>query len=313
MEHYESYVIRYCGPRGSGKSLMLAYTGVQDLWRGRRVWSNMPIKIGKEFAREHGDINKSGLKTEPLDWNALYSLDKGLTKGSVIIDEAQYFSDSRSSNSLKNRLLNAIVAQVRKRSLNLYYSVKVGDWVDKRLIYESDISVDCENLSYSDWGREYNVPSGAVVFLRYYDLSGVVTGHAVNKDYWKPYEEKLFVVGRQVWGCYDTSQDIDLEDAFTNIKLDLRQRVISNKRQAGDIVEGLYQVADAIRAHRGTMVSTSEYWNLAEAMGVEGSSRQLGHYLRDLGIIRKQQSGGSYYYDLSNLQKNSLGKITEGA
>jgi hypothetical protein len=272
----------------------------------------MPVVISKEFARFHGDTGKAGIKAQSLDWDCLYSLDKGLTEGTVVIDEAQYFSDSRSSNSLKNRLLNAIVAQVRKRSLNLYYSVKQSDWIDRRLNYETDVQVNCENLSYSDWGRKNQVPSGAVILCRYYDLSGVITGHAVNKDWWQSYLCKQFVIGRQVWGCYDTSQVIDLEEAFTNVKLDLKQRVISNKAHPGDISESLYDVADTIRAHRGNMVPTSEYWNLAESMGVEGSSRQLGRYLRDLGIVRKQQSGGSYCYDLTGLQKYPLEKVLKG-
>ena len=301
MAYYQSYVIRYVGGRGSGKSMMLAYSGLTDLVLGRRVWSNMPIKVSKQWACYHGFPDMAGRTSEPLDWDALYSLDAGLVQGTVLIDEAQYFSDSRASNSLKNRLLNAIVAQVRKRSLNLFYTVKQADWIDKRLGYETDVNCECSNLSYSEWGMKNKLPLGSTLNLKYYDLSGVITGKAVSKYNFMPYKECNFVAGRMVFDCYDTSLVVDLEEAFTNVKLDLKQRVISNKQNESDIESSLREVATELRSRQGDTIGTVAFWDVVNTLGIEGTGQRLGRYLHGLGITRKQKSGGAYFYDLSKL------------
>lgn len=268
----------------------------------------MPIKVTGEVAKKFPRFR--GVTSTPLDWDALYRMSESLTSGTVLIDEAQYFSDSRSSSSLKNRLLNAIVAQVRKRNLNLYYTVKVGDWVDKRLSYETDLHIDHFDLALASWGKEHRIERGTQIRVRYRDLSGVFTGTPYEQSQ-RVFSAKIFH-GRKYWDCYDTSQVIDLEEAFTGVKLDLKQRVISNKRSSGDVIGNLHNLASMLKERRGNEVSTAEYWNLAEMMGVEGGSRLLGRYLSELGVIRKQKHGGSYYYDLTNLQDNPLNQV-EGA
>jgi len=317
--HFKSFVVRFCGARGSGKSLLLAEAVARDLIQGRKVWSNMPVVVTEDVImwasrrwpkdEQRRVLKKSagylGLQTLPLDWDAFYTLSEDLVQGTVAIDEAQYFSDARSALSLKNRLLNAIVAQVRKRNLNLYYTVKQGDWVDKRLTYETDIQIDCSDMSHTPWGRDRGMPSGEMILTRWWDLSGAVTGKAVDfkdKGWQRPYKEGYFYHMHMFWNCYDTSKAVSLEEAFTSVKLDLRQRTITNKQSAEDTGAALYQVAATLRSRGTDEIETKQFQNIANQMGIEGNMQHLGRFLRDMGITRKQKHGGQYFYDLTSLQ-----------
>lgn len=322
--HYNAMVIRYCGARGSGKTLLLARYASEMLMFGDKVWSNVPIVLTANAIRhgyyeggQHGTVRKEdvekwcrpsagfvGRKTLPLDWDALYMLSEDLEHGTVIIDEAQYFSDSRSALSLKNKLLNAIVMQVRKRSLNLLYSVKQGDWVDKRLTYETDVEVDCMDVSRTQWGRERNIPSGEMIRCTYWDLSGVITGHSFNpkNPYSRPFRTGMWHRMHMFWGSYDTSKAIELEEMMTPVKMDMKARVISNKQSEDDIRESLYHVARHIRDGGTTEIATRDFQNVANKMGIDGSMQYLGRFLTDMGIERRQKHGGGYLYDLSGLQ-----------
>jgi Zonular occludens toxin (Zot). len=316
--HFQAWVVRLTGARGSGKSLVLASMACTDLAKGVPVWSNMKVTLTEDVfnwnCKEEDKKLRRWLKKEavgrqtlPLDWDAFYSLSEDLAGGTVCIDEAQYFSDSRSALSLKNRLLNAIVAQVRKRNLNLYYTVKQGDWIDKRLSYETDIEVQCEDTFRSDWAKARGVPPGEMIMVRMFDLSGAVTGHAtdMHSRWARSYRAGVYRHMHKYWGAYDTSEAVDLEEAFTSVKLDLKQRVITNKQPEEDVMHVLGEVAEGL-ASKASEVSTVGFWNIVKQMGVEGSPQRLGRYLPALGITRKQRTGGSYYYDLSHLHEGGI-------
>lgn len=317
-QHFSSWVVRLTGARGSGKSLLLAMLGIGELIHGRKVWSNMPLIITPE-AIEWGMRYCSaqtrqlyckelvGTKSLPLDWDAFYSLSEDLNIGTVLIDEAQYFCDSRAALSLKNRLLNAIVAQVRKRNLNLYYTVKQSDWIDRRLSYETDIEIECQGMHHTDWGREIEIPQGEMVITRWYDLSGAATGNPIDpKNKWhSSYKGLIYKNLHMLWGCYDTAAVVDLEEAFTNVKLDLKQRVISNKQTEADYSTAIYEVASHIARAGNDEIGTAKFWEIAKQAGIEGSAQHLGKYLTNMGITRKQKYGGSYSYDLRNLEQGA--------
>jgi len=58
----KEYVIALEGPRGAGKSAILAYLGLMNLRTGGRTFSNLPI---------YADFIERRLETEPLDTLAL--------------------------------------------------------------------------------------------------------------------------------------------------------------------------------------------------------------------------------------------------
>lgn len=290
MSFTSAKVVQITGPRGSGKSLKLASMGGMDLMRGRTVWSNMPVEVSKRTSKFY---KGEPLRTIPLDWNAFYALSQDLAEGTVLIDEAQYFSDSRSALSLKNRLLNAIVAQVRKRNLNLYYTVKQGDWVDKRLNYETDIQIDCFDLAWSRKGRQNHLQHGDRIITIFRDLSGSSTGHAG----YRAIARRVFH-GRQWWRTYDTKVVIDLEEAFTSVKLDLKQRVISNKPQAEDISEAIASFGDELISRGVSRMPIAAFQQaFASSTGMDIGSQHLGKFLPEW-IKRKRDRGGEYFYEL---------------
>lgn len=291
MSYTLSRVVQIIGPRGSGKSLLLASMGGLDMMRGRKVWSNMPIEVSKRTTKFY---KGPPLKSIPLDWDAFYALSQELVEGTVLIDEAQYFSDSRSSLSLKNRLLNAIVAQVRKRSLNLYYTVKQGDWVDKRLNYETDIQIECFDLAWSKNGRKRHLVHGDRIMTVHRDLSGSSTGHAG----YRVIARRVFH-GRQWWNTYDTKAVIDLEEGFTPVRLDLKQRVISNKPRHDDIADAIDQVGGHLLSKGVTRLPVSAFQQLfANVSGMDIGSQHLGKFLPEW-IKRKRAHDGEYFYELT--------------
>lgn len=224
MGFARSEVVMITGSRGSGKSLFMTALAVADLRKGKSVWSNMPVKVVGTVRKKY---NLPLLKTKPLDMDAFYALSEELQDGVVCIDEAQNMGDSRASLTLKNRLLNAIIAQVRKRSLNVYFTVQDPSWVDVRLRFATDVEVECYDLAYSPWGRSKNVAYGELIRCHFKDLSGYKTGQSFFKT--GKYYKRNILKGSRYWSCYDSKAVTDLEEAFTTVKLDLKQRVISNK------------------------------------------------------------------------------------
>ena len=264
MGYARSVVMAVSGSRGSGKSLFLASKAVDELKRGKTVWSNMPVKLTKKMAVEAGIPQ---LETKPLDLDAFYALSEELQHGVVCIDETQNMSDSRSSLSLKNRIMNAIIAQVRKRSLNVYYTVQDILWVDVRLRFATDVEVKCFDLGYSPWGRSNRVEWGRIIRCCFKDMSGYMTGTPYFQS--GHYYKRCLFKGYKFWDCYDTSKVTDLEEAFTSVKLDLKERVISNKERENQAEE-----------YSGIMKNIKEY---QEQNGRELPAWQLNKILQGLG------------------------------
>jgi len=294
MSYTQSRVIQLVGPRGSGKSLCLAKLGAIDLMRGKPVWSNMPVELSKRTVKWYE--GKQVLNTIPLDWDAFYSLSQDLVEGTVLIDEAQYFSDARSSLSLKNRLLNAIVAQVRKRSLNLYYTVKERDWVDKRLNYETDIVITCFDLAWMPKKKnKRKYAHGERIYTCHYDVSGAIRGRPGRLL------GRYVVPGRQWWNVYDTKSVIDLEEAFTSVKLDLQKRVITNKPRSSDIMQAIDDVASHLASKGTTRMPVQDFVSLFGTMtGYTYGAQHLGKFLPET-VRRGRERGGEYFYDFSRL------------
>jgi hypothetical protein len=294
MGYARSVVMMITGSRGSGKSLFLSSMVVEELLRGKTVWSNMPVKLTHTIANKY---NVPKLKTKPLDLDAFYALSEELQNGVVCIDEAQNMSDSRSSLTLKNRLLNAIVAQVRKRNLNVYYTTQDPSWVDVRLRFATDVEVACFDLGYSPWGRNHNVEWGKLIRCYFKDLSGYMTGtpYFITGKYYR----KSIFKGYKYWNCYDTSKVTDLEEAFTSVKLDMKQRIISNKDKYDesdpetlnryineknnnyDVVE--MKVKDVLKRVMSSGITTIDNSVIYTALG--GNKKVIGAYMKKLGAV----------------------------
>ncbi len=285
------------GAKGSGKSLMLAWQALYDMCvLGRTVWSNMKIHTGKLFL-EQGYPYK---ETKELDIDLVYMLDEGLAEGTIILDEIQNLSDSRSSMTMKNRLLNGMLYQVRKRQLRIFYSIKDRAWRDKRLAYETDVWCDCVNMAKTPDGRERGLKGGQVIALDLWDESGVVTGRSANQ-YSEPYKSFWFKAGRRVYDCYNSWETVDLETIYTNVKMDLKQRVITNKTQGPENSEIDVVVADVVDYLHGQSVKEigrDSFRELVYSKGLETDKRSIGSAVKRYGLKTRQKSDGSRVYVL---------------
>ena len=199
----ESNVIGFTGPRGGGKSLSMAYFICKALASGMTVWSNMPVGYSLQL---NGNAAKE-LNSTPLDMSALYHLEKDIVHGAIAIDELQYLADSRLSGSIRNRIMNAVIAQIRKRALDFYYTVKQDGWVDKRLRYETDVLAFCRDYTKTPEGIDSGIPKGHVFSVQVMDMSGAWTGKPyVDGD--KPYTF-TFTGARKFWDVYNSYDVID--------------------------------------------------------------------------------------------------------
>jgi len=291
-----STVIMLTGPKRSGKSLLMAKLLFADMLHARHVWSNMPVKTPDYLLKQGYPM----LKTDPIDWDGLYMLDDKYQEGTIGLDESIYYDDSRSSLSMRNKLLNTIMNQVGHRNLNVYFTVKTGGWLDKRLLFETDLEIRCTDMAMTPYGRELHLVRGKNIGLAVYDRSGAYTGKIYNERMSEPDWVGVYTYGDIFWTAYDTREIVGLEDLFTGVKVDLKQRVISNKTKIHDQYRGLmFDLATKIKASQDT-VGCDEFWFMASGVGVAGDARQLGALLPSLGIIRRRTRAGSVY-DLTNL------------
>lgn len=306
MGFKNSLIIGWVGAKGNGKSLSMAQVIAWKLAARERVWSNMPVKLSPALLNRKKFMDGTPLEqheTIPLDWNLLYMLDESMAEGTVAIDEIGYYDDSRQTGSNKNRLINACIRQVRHRQLDILYTAKSFKSVDYRLRDETDVLVECEDLSYKPWGKENKVEGGISIIQRYYDLSGIVTGKAT--DYFsadrRQYKALIFH-GRPYWDCYDTRSVISLEEAFTSVKLDLKERKITNKDSNFDneTRDVILRVLSDLKTSGKDRVPSNTLWDIIESEGIEGNRNQLARYLPR--TIRRKNTRNGMVYDLSGYE-----------
>jgi hypothetical protein len=298
-----STVVAITGPKRSGKSLLLARLLGYDLIIGRTVWSTMPVHT-PSFLIKKGCPR---LTTEVINWDKLYLLDKDYEEGTIGIDESIYWDDSRTSLSMRNKLLNTVMNQVGHRNLNVYYTVKTQGWLDRRLQFETDIEIRCFDLAMTPWGRSNHVKRGTVIRLEFYDKSGAFTGKQYNDKYnFRPFKSLIWTRADRWWDAYNTKELVGLEEMFTGVKVDMRQRVISNKASYDSEVEdALYNLASEFLSRGCEEAQCDTYWTMARDQGIPGDPRQLGKYLKPLKIGRKQKADGNYYYTFKNMLKKT--------
>lgn len=302
MEYKPTFIGGFTGNAGGGKSLTLAYMCIWQMLKGRIVWSNMHVKTA------HAIVNRKyfyGLpikpvETRPLDIRLLYMLDESFVNGTVSIDELGYFADSRQSGSIKNRLINACIRQVRHRNLNFFYTALDFRRVDSRLRDETDFLIECEDITFKPWGRENKLPGGVGILQRYYDLSGKITGRRTNYLYGdrRPYKVQLFKA-RPVWDCYNTHEIIPFEEAMGGVELDIQKTRISNRTTFSEEREEQFLGAlSKLKQTGNDKVESKMLWAYLESQGFNESPTTLGRLIPK-SVKRIYSRNEEAVYDLS--------------
>ena len=294
-----AWVVAFTGTRGGGKSLTMAGIIAKALISGVKVWSNMAV----EFKYKLNDGHYRTYKTLPLDWDAVYALSQDLHGGLVAIDEFQYYLDSRQSLTIRNRLINAVMYQVRKRSLDVFLTVKDIYWLDKRMrAQELDIEVKCWDNHMSDQA----IPKGTAFHLAFYDRSGAWTGHPYIEGMpYKPCVEWNTTENNKLWGIYDTLDIIDYDEVSGPVQNASQQKALAEKteKEAADI-KSLFKMALTLK-QAGHKAMNTDAWNIMakKEYGVSVNPYKMGRLLIQMGVVRvrSRKSGTSSVYDLDEL------------
>ena len=210
------YVIGCVGPRGAGKSTVLAHLGLTQMAQGGDVRSNMPIS---------GEFAEGKFEAQPLTTDALFSFGNDFRRLLAILDEMQFYTEARESGTNRNKLINWLNVQIRKKEMSIAYSVQCFEWIDKRWQFQTDILIHCQDLAHTWWGRENHVARGEQLCLRYFDLSGAKTGRSA-RIYGKAYRQ-VRLYGKPLWGYFDSYAVIGMDEAFQRWTIRREEREIS--------------------------------------------------------------------------------------
>lgn len=285
------FVVGYTGPRGGGKSCAAAYVTCHDyLFRGKPVWSNIPIKA--ELTLPNHEVIY--VESDALDTQKLFGLSAELTGGLVLIDELELYAEARRSQSNKNLLLNYIIMQIRKRSLSFFYTIQQPQWIDNRLQFMSDLMWRTRDAAFTEWGMEEGVGRGLYFSIEIEDWSGMLTGQKYQEG---GSARTMLLRGKPVWPMYNSYDTVDVFEALTPIDLELNRMNISNAPAYGDTPAGQFDKVEGRLAalyHSGRReILDSELWNLLGAD--EGQRRSFGQMLKANGYTKKQTKAGWVY------------------
>lgn len=301
QDYADSTVLGLTGVKRSLKSLLLCKLLFRDLCLGRKVWSNMPVHTPDFFIKQGYPY----LETMAIDPNALYSLSEEYIDGTVGIDEAKYINSNRRSLTTRNNVVDAFLNEVGHRSIDVIWTAKSLGWLDRQgLGFETDIEVICHDLAKTRWGRINKYPKGRTAILRAFDRSGAFTGtsNPPESKWSRPFVEWREVDLWHYWTGYDTRSRTSLEDIFGSVKMDMKQTIITNKKQLQDgFLEEVYEVAIQLRDNsESPRVDAAQLRAAIKYTVADVSDRVIGETLKSIGAVHKQKRGGNVY-DLDNL------------
>lgn len=298
----EANVIAATGLKGNGKSETLAYLSSKALALDMPVWSNLGVKFW--LANSEGKLKLC--ETNPLDWSAVLALKKDLEKGALVIDELSYFASSRLSGSVRNRIINAAVNQVRKRTLDFFCSVKFLRQIDVNIREELDAHFTCEDIARSAKGQSEGLPKGCFIRWLVRDISGwsgsrndameSIGFDSLGEPVYKDGGDERLATLRFTWPIYNSYEVVETADAFRKVRLDLEETVISDKQGQGEVDALLAEIIDNYRDVGGFEVSCDDFRQSAAGIGIRMNEKQLGKVLKDsFGVIRKRRSKENVY------------------
>lgn len=196
-----SKCIGLIGPRGSCKSLGAAAMGIMDyLVPGYSLISNMDVKWGLNFK---GDI--IGYKSEKLDKMEFlkFKMDDRIA---VLIDEVNIeFSEARRSMTNRNLIFNKILQQLRKRQMNVIYTVQHEMWIDNRLRWQTDVFIKTMDICLRPGGIHLPYEFGEYASWKVFDMSGIF-GQGTYTETMKPLIDGWRFNGKKWWNTFDTNE-----------------------------------------------------------------------------------------------------------
>lgn len=134
------------GGIGTGKTLTLVTLGLQDLVKGRKLYSNVKLKNVK------GDITYMTKDFIHSIFESVKARKFDMSNSTTLIQEAHNYMDSRSSMSEKNRALTYWILQSRHTGAgcsDIIYDTQDFGQVDKRLRNNTDYYIHPQIVQWS--------------------------------------------------------------------------------------------------------------------------------------------------------------------
>ena len=286
------------GIRGAGKSKYLAWLIADALIKGFTVLSNMPVAF--LLKRKNGSVEIC--ETHPLKMEELLSLSDKINRAVIVIDEIGNWLGNRQWNTVRNRLLNAAINQMRKQHLDMLMSCKNSQKLDAQFREdELDVEIHCQD--YHDFNS--TIPKGRTNKLQFWDKSGVWTGIPWYPGKWPPDAQCLLKGAERLNNIYDSYQVQDYWESMTRFEFEVPTATMS-KDGVVVKVESPVMTPDEIRTkligmfEKKARWSPSEFWatvgidyntdksnvtTLYDVMGQLGVVKTKGGYTRDYSLV----------------------------
>ncbi len=288
-----SFVMGLFGDRGSGKSAVMAYYGIQDWKRGRQI-----VYYPESFALKVPGAIGLGAK----DIGTLPDLLDGAT---VLIDEIQELLSKFRTNSTLSLQLMSFFRQVRKRGASVFFTSNDPGGINRSVADQTDMHAHCEMIT--DW-RCYKLGfhrTGCTdtVRLRIKDTQG---RHGINrykKDGRKGFVQNIVGIS-DVYPHYDTASIANIIDVVATTKADLLEHEATKRlgmtweefdsQLLNGIIPQLVRAGGTSITPRNFAATLKQDLNIP-AKGEALDSRVIGKRLKMMGLTSHRFTDGRVY------------------
>jgi len=276
-----SKCIGIIGPRGSCKSIAASAMGIIDyLIPGYKLVSNMSVqwalRLGTLIAAYRSDdLDKMELMKFNIEDNV-----------AVLVDEVNIeFSEARRSMTNRNLIFNKILQQLRKRALNMIYTVQHEMWIDNRLRWQTDIFIKTQDVCLRPGGIYLPYDFGEYASWKLFDMSGIF-GQGTYSDTYTPVIDGWQFSAKQWWNTFDTKQIQGIETEVYGGNgaepIDIKRSEYVIKEQNN--LARLYEVIQEFHDKGYELIEAEELWKALDITSKAGKN-YVGSILRErMGI-----------------------------
>jgi len=306
------------GASGAGKSLLLSqrialqlitcywinrYYQTWHLPRPLTVWSNLDVGVNYrpslDGALWPGADKAIKLHPLPLNIYKLYTFDEEMKFGFIDIDELDLIADRQDWQNGGQKLLMAIMRQIRKRHLSLAATIQSTSWLNPRFLFHVDMITKCRDSAVTSWGQENGLQDGAVTFLSSTDNSGTETGYMFEEN-GVVHESQLF--GKHLHGIYDTDFEFNPFEHMESISVKKKKLVLDpNAKNEVDHYEGdlaiIEETLNEYLENGSKNVRVKDFFEVVQSKGLVMGRAEVVSYVASAFNVREYPKMGYPHLD----------------
>lgn len=293
----DSYVWDFTGWRGSGKGIATTfYSAWANYEFGKDIVSNYPIRYNLKVGTKTKFI-----ESEPLDVYKVLLFDGYYERKLVVIDEAPEVLGHMAAMSVKNRMMNSWIRELRKGNNTLFLDSQSQALIDKSSRWQVDVIITCKDL-YRKYGSAQGLERGTSIALDFYDNSGQWTGDGFHVEtemelYGQEATDSLEIPGRIIFDTYPTDYTQNILDGLRRVELKLGTVSIGdgNKPDFSPLLEKAIPLFETI-FHDGKKAESTEIFGTLGLIGNSKEKAYLNSCMARAGI-RTSANGTVKYFD----------------